>query len=423
MQNEKPQAAAGKTSDAPTGSPNVRRWSEQRWLIDNIIKANGPEWDQPRLASLNVALGPEAAADTAAIRQRVQKLADMSPAFAWAASMREQKANTAADQGLRVTARDNFFMAANYWAAAQWSIDENTVQQLHLNRRKRECFLQFAQLADRRVEDVWIPFEDRALPGWLHLPPGYSGGRIPLVVSIPGMDGFKERSVNLYGDPWLNRGIAVLAVEGPGQYESAVLGIHVSMQAWQRTGRAVMDWLLTRSEIDPARIGIIGRSFGTFFASIALAHEPRFCAGAIHAPCLEPGCRTIFEEASPTYKRRFMYMAGFTEEDAFDAFRTSLTWEGHAQRMTAPFLCIAGEADELSPIAHVHDFMRALRGPKRLVVYEGARHTVAGVSSTHLGPSPASVMADWMAARLAGEPFESERWQVDGAGRVTKTAL
>jgi hypothetical protein len=27
----------------------VRRWKEQRWLMDAIIQAVGVEWDQPRL--------------------------------------------------------------------------------------------------------------------------------------------------------------------------------------------------------------------------------------------------------------------------------------------------------------------------------------------------------------------------------------
>ena len=37
--------------------------------------------------------------------------------------------------------------------------------------------------------------------------------------------------------------------------------------------------------------------------------------------CLEPGGHTIFEEASPTFKKRFMYMSGFTDEAEFDEFR------------------------------------------------------------------------------------------------------
>jgi dipeptidyl aminopeptidase/acylaminoacyl peptidase len=405
------------------GEPHVRRWHDQRWLIDNIIRANGMEWDQPRLLSLNAALGPESSADVAAIRQRVQKLADVAPAFAAAAARREAKARAAEEAGAAVTARENYYMAANYWASAQWSLDENNAQNLSYNQRKRECFQAYARLADHRIVESWVPFQGKALPGWLHLPPGYREGRLPAVVSIPGMDGFKERSVTLYGDPWLSRGIAVLALEGPGQYESAVLGINVTMQGWSETGRAAFDWLSQRPEIDPERIGITGRSFGTFFSTIALASEPRFRAGCIMSPCLEPGCHTIFEEASPTYKKRFMYMSGITDETVFDRFRQTLTWEGHAERIRSPFLCIAGESDELSPLPHVERMIGTLKAPKLLVVYQDSRHSVGGVPAANLGPAPNTLLTDWMADRLNGKPFASERWFVDAAGRVTKTPL
>jgi hypothetical protein len=71
---------------------------------------------------------------------------------------------------------------------------------------------------------------------------------LPCVVSIPGMDGYKERSVALSGDRFLSRGIAVLVVEGPGQYESAVLDIRVSVPAWQVAGSAMFDWEKERAE-------------------------------------------------------------------------------------------------------------------------------------------------------------------------------
>ena len=61
--------------------PRARRFIEQRWLLDNIIRANGIDWDQPRTVYLNAPLGLEASADFVAIRQRVQKFADCSPAF------------------------------------------------------------------------------------------------------------------------------------------------------------------------------------------------------------------------------------------------------------------------------------------------------------------------------------------------------
>jgi dipeptidyl aminopeptidase/acylaminoacyl peptidase len=405
------------------GAPQMRRWNEQRWLLDNVIQAVGADWDAPRLPHLNAALGPGSTADINDIRQRVKKFADIEGAFVAVARRREARAKASEEAEEFVTARENYYMAANYWASAQWPIDASSDLNHFYNGRKRECFDKYAKYADHRVEAAWIPFQGNKLPGWFHLPASYTGGRIPAVVFIPGMDGYKERSVPLYGDPWLNRGVAVLVVEGPGQYEAPLLGINVSMPAWSDTGPAIMEWLLQRSEIDPQRIGITGRSFGSLFSTIAIANEPRFRACAVTAVCLEPGCHTIFEEASPTFKRRFMWMAGYTDEAAFDAFAKSLTWESYAEKIKQPFLTITGESDELSPLVHTERFAKTLPGPKRLVIYQDSRHTVSGVPSVNLGPTPNVLMSEWMTARLNGKPFPSERWFVNASGEVDKTSL
>ncbi len=403
-------------------APVTRRWTEQRWLIDNVIRSVGIDWDQPRSINYNAPCGPEANPDFAGIRERVKKYADISPAFETAARRREVKAQAAETAEQWVTARQNYFIAAVQYAAAQWPHDENNEKNLALNQRKRACYLNYAQYADRKVEAAWIPFQGKALPGWWHLPPGYSGGRIPAVVSIPGMDGFKEASVAIYGDRWLSRGIAVLSIEGPGQYESAVLGIPVSMPNWIDAGRAIMDWMTARPEVDPQRIGVVGQSFGSFFATICCAVEPRYRACAITATCLEPGFHTIFEEASPTFKQRFMYMSGYSNENAFDEFRKTLTWEGLAEKIRVPYLCVAGESDELSPLAHTERLMTTLQCPKQLVVYQDSRHSVGNVPAAQLGPTPGGLVADWMDARLAGKPLASERWFVEAGGRVAATA-
>jgi hypothetical protein len=265
----------------PQNEPSVRRWTEQRWLLDNVIRANGPDWDQPRTMYLNAPCGMEANADFALIRHRVQKYADMAPAFEVTALRREAKARSAEEQGWSVTARDNYFMAAIHWGAAQWPFHDNSEKNILLNQRKRECYESYARLSDHVVEAVWIPFKGSYLPGWFHLPPGYKGGQVPVVVEIPGMDGFKEIAVSLYGDRWLNRGFAVLAIDGPGQNEAPLYGIHVSMDNWIAAGPAIVDWLVARPEINPAQIAITGRSFGSLFGTIITANEPRVSACAV----------------------------------------------------------------------------------------------------------------------------------------------
>ena len=102
----------GAYSRVRRGEPQVRRWTEQRWLLDNVIDANGPDWDQPRTKYLQFPCGMEASADFALIQQRVRKYADISPAFAAVARRREARARAAEEQGWTVTARDSYFMAA-----------------------------------------------------------------------------------------------------------------------------------------------------------------------------------------------------------------------------------------------------------------------------------------------------------------------
>jgi dienelactone hydrolase len=404
-----------------SGAPQVQRFQEQRWVIDNIIRANGIDWDQPRSIYLSGPCGIEANADFAGIRERVKKMADIGPAFEAVARRREAKAKAAEVEGNIVTARDNFFMAAIHWGAAQWPYDENDETNLAYNQKKRDCYEKFAGLADRQVEAVWIPFGNKFLPAWLHLPPQYKSGKVPVVIVIPGMDSFKEMSVALNGDRWLNRGLAVLAIDGPGQYEARIGGVPVSMENWIATGPAIADWLSKRSEIDAERIGVSGLSFGTFFGTILTANEPRVKAFVAMSCCLEPGCHAIFEEASPTFKRRFMYMSGITDEAKFDSFRKTLTWEGHADKIRAACMYVTGEFDELSPIEYTERLISQLKGAKRLVVYQESRHSVGNVPAANLGPTPPILAADFIAQRLAGKPLVSEKWFVTSGGQINKT--
>lgn len=403
--------------------PHVKRWEDQRWALDNVIRSVTIDWDQPRSFYLNAACGIEASADFAAIRERVKKYADIEPAFANTARRREAKAKAAEAEGSPVTARDNYFMAAIHWGSAQWSRYKNDETNLAFNKSKREAYLNYVRLADHTIEPVFIPLNGGQMPGWFHLPPNTKGRRIPVVISFPGMDTYKEVFVALKGDRWLERGIAVLALDGPGQAECRVMGLTVSMENWRAAGKAAVDWLTQRPEIDPERIGAFGNSFGSFFVTIATANEPRIKACVANSNNLEPGFHSIFEEASPSYKKRFMYMAGFTDEAKFDAFRKTLTWEGHAHKIKAPYLCVTGEHDELSPIAFSEKMLAGMTNPRLFVIYQDARHAIGACPSVNMGPHPPTLVADWMTARLAGKPMASERWFVENSGNVIKTPL
>src|SRR3954468_311285 len=166
-----------------------------------------------------------------------------------------------------------------------------------------------------------------------------------------------------------------------------------------------------------------GPSFGSSFGTIVAATEPRVAATAVISTCLEPGCHAIFEEASPTFKKRFMWMSNYTDDSKFNEFVKTLTWEGHVEKIRNPYLVVAGEADELSPLEHTERMIRAMSGPRQLVIYADSRHSVGNVPAANLGPFPPTLVADWLMARLNGKPLRSERWLVESTGRVVKGTL
>lgn len=179
------------------------------------------------------------ASDVAALRARVHQFNDMYREFARAAVRRERIARDLDAQGRTLTARDPYFFAAQLYALAQWPIFENTRENLALNERKNICYAKFMKSADHEIRRVEVPFAGKTLPGYLHLPPN-STGRVPCVWSISGLDSTKETGSPLNGDKLLERGIATLALEGPGQAECAIREIYLTQTNWQQAGPAVL---------------------------------------------------------------------------------------------------------------------------------------------------------------------------------------
>jgi dienelactone hydrolase len=422
-----PSPAAGPrdwSQRAPKGEPVVKRFDEQRWVLDNVIQANGIDWDQGHTAVAIRAGGPAAVPDMTELRQRVKRLVDIGPAFESLAKKREAMAKDAEQAADKTAARDNYYLAANYWASAMWTIEEVNPQLTMLNDKKRATFDKYASLADHRIEWIELPYRGKTLPAIFHLPPGYqSGARVPVIVVVSGMDGFKERSVALYKDAWMDRGYAVLAFEGPGYWEPPLRGIYVDVPGWAESARTVADWIAQRPELDADKIGMTGVSYGSFFTAIMMAADARYRACAVTGTCYEPGGETIFNRASPTFKKRFMFMSGITDEQEFDAFRKTIDWNGYAQNVKGAYLVACGEYDQLCPLDYTEAFMKALGGPKQLLVYEGGNHSIALTTATANGPEPRAYQAEWMTARLKGKPFASERWFIEANGNVVKEAM
>ncbi len=400
----------------------TRRWREQRWLLDSVIAREGVDWDQPRTAIYSSPCGPEAMGDFQFAASQVRKFADMSPAYEKQAQRRMAKAKAFETSGRSVAARESYFIAAQLFACARWPVLDVNARYHALTDRLNRAFSGFIDHAHRRVERVDIPFGDKTLPAYLHLPEGADNdGPVACAVYFPGMDNNKEQMVAMYGDPLLMRGIAVLAVDGPGQAEALTQGVYSTPDGHAEAGQAIAVWLKSRPEIDKDRLAIRGLSFGSYFAVQAAAAAGGTFKGCVSAfVAHEPGLSTLFEAASPTFKVRFMMMSGHEDEDAFDAFIKGYDLRPWAEKLKTPVLFQAGEHDELSPVAHTVALSDHIKSPKRLVIYEGAKHVLRGGSATLFGENPNAMFADWIVDRFDGKPMDSRIVTIAATGATTE---
>ena len=403
-----------------------KRFREQKWLLNSVISTVGLDWDLLRMATVTAPLGFEGMGDWAVVASKAKRYDDISPSFAEVAAGRERRAREAEQFGREVTAREAYLVASIYYGVAQWPIDEISERNLELNAKKLDCYSRYAVRAHHRIERVEIPMGEHVIPAWLHYPL-VGKAPYPVVIMLPGMDTFKEKLVWGYGDKMLERGFAALAIDGPGQSEALMRGLKVTADNFADTGRACLAWIDARSDLDRDRIGVFGRSFGSYAATVlANAIADRIRGAVVGLPCFEPGFNKIFEEASPTYKNRFMFMAGYeNDEDEFDRFIQGFDLRTRVSDLRCPLMVLGGELDELAPIKHVFEVTKNVPGPVDIVVYQNERHAPGRLPSSQLGPHWYALMADWLAARVCDRiPMERSHYRfITAAGEVEERPM
>lgn len=397
----------------------VKRWNDQRWMVDSVIQAIGMEWDQPRLAYTLYPCGPDGTGDFRAVGLRVRKFTDMHREFAAAARRREAKAQAFEKAKRLVSARESYFIASLLWSAARWPIFENNAKSIDYNRRMVACYDKFAKYAPRPVARIEVPFGKHTLPGYLHLPRAPKPGeKFACAIGIDGMDGSKEILCSMYGDKFIERGMAHFIYDGPGQGECTIDNLHVTATNHMDAAKAVYETLIRHPNIDKDRLVVWGVSFGSYFAlQAAAALGAKIKGAAVSFVCHEPGMNAIMDMASPSYKMRFMYMSGHEDEAAFDRFKEGFSLMPVAGRIKCPVLIQAGEDDELSPVEFSEALLAKIKPRKKFVVYEGERHAIGGSGAASMGENWFTMLADWCLDRIHNKAAPNERVFINAIGQ------
>ena len=99
---------------------------------------------------------------------------------------------------------------------------------------------------------VRVPFEGKFTVGYLQFPANQKKPA-PLVLSIGGLDGYKEFVVEQYGPDYLAAGVPYLALDMPATGDSPIAKIDVGVE---RVYSRLIDAMIARGDIDPKRIAV-----------------------------------------------------------------------------------------------------------------------------------------------------------------------
>jgi alpha-beta hydrolase superfamily lysophospholipase len=195
------------------------------------------------------------------------------------AEQREKAGDDFLARGRKISARQEFFKASNYYRTAEFFLHTNPKDPRIVSvwKKSRDNFLKAARLADHPIIPVKIPFEETTLPGYLCLV-DRSGTKRPLLIVHSGFDGTAEEIYFEVGSFAIKRGYNVLLFDGPGQGGVIRVQELPFRPNWETVVTPVVDYAITRKEVDAKRIALMGISFGGYLAPRAAAFEKRIKA-------------------------------------------------------------------------------------------------------------------------------------------------
>lgn len=297
------------------------------------------------------------------------------------------------------SARAAYLRASNYLRAAGSilmgvPLDQRLVDS---NARQADAFRRGVALLESPPEIVQIPFGDITLPGyWFTI----DDAPRPTLMLLGGYDSCAEECYFFNGAAGLARGYNVLAFDGPGQGAVLLQQGVVMRPDWENVLPPVVDWLLTKPQVDVSKVALVGLSLGAHLAPRAASGEHRFAACVadcgtfdmyatflsrlpeqVRGPYEAGDAQTVAGvsqmldqmAAQPTAgwsMRRNLLVHGVDSPAAYIELTKDYTLKGRAANITCPTFVCNAENDSISNSAP--DLVAALTCPKEFVTFTAA---------------------------------------------------
>jgi dipeptidyl aminopeptidase/acylaminoacyl peptidase len=247
-------------------------------------------------------------------------------------------------------------------------------------------------------------FDGLEIPAYYYRPSSSSrarDGKLPVIVFVHG--GPESQFRPFHASPsmpplqyFLRLGFAVFAPNVRGSLGYGKTYVHLDDVRLRPNSvadlKAGVEWLIRTGEIDPQRVGIMGRSYGGFMVLSAITTYPELWAAAVDMVGIA-NFLTFFENTGVW--RRHLRAAEYGDPERDEAFLRSISPLFHVDQITTPLLVLHGENDPRVPVGEAKQIVDAVkvRGvPTELMLFPDEGHFMLRLS-TQL--SAYTAMGEW----------------------------
>jgi len=188
----------------------------------------------------------------------------------------EARADACMEKGHRVSAAETFMRASRYYFASLFWTDPRRPEKKLRMDRFRSCFRKGAALLDPPMETIYVPFEGKKLLGYFW-PAAKDGRKRKTLIVTDGADGWSEWQYYNFAQALHKRDYNFMTVDLPGQ------GSTPDDELYHRAdmevpGKAVVNWAISRPEVDPERLAVMGEGLGGYIWPRIAMHDKRIKA-------------------------------------------------------------------------------------------------------------------------------------------------